>query len=214
LPSTPAVPGAEPLSPDCARYPCATGLARLTGACPVSWANAPVSLTCGRSWSTLRTGRCARHGGPRPRRQESQAAGPHQSADRTARLLRAAALERLVGRDERRRHGGVEASAHPAPAHGGAPPGARVAGDGRGPRLGRARRRAGRVHRCVGSCLEGAYPPTFDPPDVHGRDLVEVIDGLVALTTDRHRSAVTGGLRSMTGHAGALPRPGFLYLLL
>jgi len=32
------------------------------------------------------------------------------------------------------------------------------------------------------SCLEGAYPPTFDPPDVPGRDLVEVIEGLVALT--------------------------------
>jgi 2-haloacid dehalogenase len=41
--------------------------------------------------------------------------------------------------------------------------------------------RAG-FHRCVGSCLEGAYPPTFDPPDGPGRDLVEVIEGLAALT--------------------------------
>lgn len=65
---------------------------------------------------------------------------------------------------------------------GGAPPGARAAGDGRGPRLGHARRRAGSAHRCVGSCLEGAYPPMFDPPDAPGRGLVEVIEGLVALT--------------------------------
>ena len=76
-----------------------TELARVTHRCPSSCANAFVALTCGRSWSTPRTGRCARHGGQRPRRQESRAAGRRQrSADRTARLLRAAALERVVGR--------------------------------------------------------------------------------------------------------------------
>jgi 2-haloacid dehalogenase len=31
------------------------------------------------------------------------------------------------------------------------------------------------------SRLEGAYPPTFDPPDVSGRNRVEVVEGLVAL---------------------------------
>jgi len=101
----------------------------------------------------------------------------------TARLLRAAALEGVVGRvmsvDDMREW---EARAPRTGTWRRAPPGARAAGDGRGPRLGRARRRARRVHRCVGSCLEGAYPPTFDPSDVPGRDLVEVIEGLVALT--------------------------------
>ena len=29
--------------------------------------------------------------------------------------------------------------------------------------------------------LEGAYTPTFDPPHVCGHDLVEVVDGLLAL---------------------------------
>jgi 2-haloacid dehalogenase len=31
------------------------------------------------------------------------------------------------------------------------------------------------------SRLEGSYPPTFDPPDVKGVDLVEVVAGLLAL---------------------------------
>jgi 2-haloacid dehalogenase len=32
------------------------------------------------------------------------------------------------------------------------------------------------------SCLGGRLPPTFDPPHVPGRDLVEVIEDLAALT--------------------------------
>jgi hypothetical protein len=31
------------------------------------------------------------------------------------------------------------------------------------------------------SRLEGAYPPTFDPPDVSGRNRVEVVEDLLAL---------------------------------
>lgn len=31
---------------------------------------------------------------------------------------------------------------------------------------------------------EGAYPPTFDPPDVSGVDLADVVDGLLALPDD------------------------------
>jgi 2-haloacid dehalogenase len=31
------------------------------------------------------------------------------------------------------------------------------------------------------SRLEGAYQPTFDPPDVSGRNRVEVVEGLLAL---------------------------------
>jgi 2-haloacid dehalogenase len=34
------------------------------------------------------------------------------------------------------------------------------------------------------SRLEGSYPPTFDPPDVTGADLVEVVAGLLALPDD------------------------------
>ena len=43
--------------------------------------------------------------------------------------------------------------------------------------------RAGLVGGWV-SRLEGTYPPTFDPPDVTGAYLVEVVDGLLALPRD------------------------------
>ena len=74
-----------------------------------------------------------------------------------------------------------ESRAGPVPAHGVVPSGARVAGDGRvhardvhgGTRAGLAPGWASR--------LEGAYPPTFDPPDVSGRNHVEVVEGLLAL---------------------------------
>jgi hypothetical protein len=31
---------------------------------------------------------------------------------------------------------------------------------------------------------EGTHPPTFDPPDVSGVDLADVVDGLLALSDD------------------------------
>jgi hypothetical protein len=69
-----------------------------------------------------------------------------------------------------------EARAGPLPAHrGGARRGPAV-GDGSRSTPGR-RTGAARAGLTAGwaSCLEGAYPRTFDPADVSGRNLVEVV---------------------------------------
>jgi hypothetical protein len=106
------------------------------------------------------------------------------SADTTARLLRAAALEGpRRSHDERRRHRGVDARAPHR--HTAALLRLEAGGSGRWSRSTPGTCTA--PHPAApttawASCLEGRVPPTFDPPDVPGRDLVEVMEGLVALT--------------------------------
>jgi 2-haloacid dehalogenase len=108
------------------------------------------------------------------------------SAETTGRLLRAAGLERLVGRVISVDEVGVWKPAAAAYRHT-----ATVLGVA--PRqLAMVAVHAWDVHGAVraglvggwASRLERSYPPTFDPPDVTGADLVEVVAGLLALPDD------------------------------
>jgi 2-haloacid dehalogenase len=108
------------------------------------------------------------------------------SAETTGRLLGAAGLEGLVGRVISVDEVGVW---KPAPT-----PYVHAAGAlGVEPhRLAMVAVHAWDVHGAVRAGLvggwasrhEGTYPPTFDPPDVSGVDLADVVDGLLALPDD------------------------------
>jgi len=105
------------------------------------------------------------------------------SAETTARLLRSAQLDGLVDRvisiDEVRVWKPAPAPYRHAAALLGVEPG----------QLAMVAVHAWDVHGALraglvggwASRLEGDYPPMFDPPDVTGADLVEVVDGLLAL---------------------------------
>jgi 2-haloacid dehalogenase len=105
------------------------------------------------------------------------------SAETTARLLRSAGLDGLVGRvisvDEVRVWKPAAAPYRHAAAVLGVEP----------ERLAMVAVHAWDVHGALraglvggwAARLEGRYPPMFDPPDVTGADLVEVAEGLVAL---------------------------------
>jgi 2-haloacid dehalogenase len=105
------------------------------------------------------------------------------SAETTGRLLRAAGLEGMVGRVISVDEVGVWKPAAAPYRH-------TAAVLGREPgQLAMIAVHAWDVHGAVraglmggwASRLEGSYPPTFDPPDVQGADLVEVVAGLLAL---------------------------------
>jgi 2-haloacid dehalogenase len=105
------------------------------------------------------------------------------SAETTGRLLRAAGLEGLVGRVISVDEVGVWKPAPVPYRH------AAAVLDVEPQQLGMVAVHAWDVHGAVraglvggwASRLEGSYPPTFDPPDVTGVDLVEVVGGLLAL---------------------------------
>ena len=105
------------------------------------------------------------------------------SADTTGRLLRAAELEELVGRVISVDEVGIWKPATAPYRHTAALLGVEPG------QLAMVSVHAWDIHGAVraglvggwASRLEGAYTPTFDPPDVCGHDLVEVVDGLLAL---------------------------------
>jgi 2-haloacid dehalogenase len=105
------------------------------------------------------------------------------SAETTGRLLRAAGLDGLVGRVISIDKIGVWKPAAAPYRHAAAALGVEPG------QLGMVAVHAWDVHGAVraglvggwASRLEGSYPPTFDPPDVKGVDLVEVVAGLLAL---------------------------------
>lgn len=108
------------------------------------------------------------------------------SAETTGRLLRAAGLEGLVGRVISVDEVGVWKPAAAPYRHAAAVLGLEPQ------QLAMVAVHAWDVHGAVraglvggwASRLEGSYPPTFDPPDVSGDDLVEVVTGLLALPDD------------------------------
>jgi 2-haloacid dehalogenase len=129
------------------------------------------------------------HGDVRPALERLGAEGlpvvvlTNGSAETTGRLLRAAQLEGLVGRVVSVDEVGVWKPAAAPYRH-------TAAMLGREPgQLAMVAVHAWDVHGAVraglvggwASRLEGSYPPTFDPPDVQGADLVEVVAGLLAL---------------------------------